>query len=208
MLGSHTAIVTKCDSRADSGACPCSCYSATAGSHFWRRLSLLCVHTRGAADYLIRNAIRVKFRCQQVYNAIKGWQLYMASPTKIAVPTHVVHVNTEPNAFEQKTRMICKKKRFQILLQTVEYHFHTWQYFLHVTEGFSMLTGSIFGYMMSISLFDTSVCKSESIHLHFYMQGCGKVLFWKPAQQLGYLFQPLVSWYKALNPVGKLGFDQ
>jgi len=36
------------------GACPCSCYSTTAGSHFRRRLPLLRIHTRDAADYLTR----------------------------------------------------------------------------------------------------------------------------------------------------------
>ena len=67
MSGCHAATVTRCDSRADFGACPCcgysaagepfsacpcNCYSAIAGSPFRRRLSLPCIHTRGAADYL------------------------------------------------------------------------------------------------------------------------------------------------------------
>ena len=67
MSGSHAAIVTRCDSRADFGACPCygysaagepfgacpcSCYSATAGSPFRCRLHLLRIHTRDAEDSL------------------------------------------------------------------------------------------------------------------------------------------------------------
>ena len=67
MSGYHAATMTRCDSRADFGtcpyygysaagepfiACPCSCYSATARSPFRRRLSLPCVHIRGAAGYL------------------------------------------------------------------------------------------------------------------------------------------------------------
>jgi hypothetical protein len=33
----------------------------------------------------------------------------MASPTKIAVPTHVMHVSTDPVAFEQKHGWFVKK---------------------------------------------------------------------------------------------------
>ena len=71
MSGCHAAIVTRCDSRADFGAClccgysavgepfgayPCSCYSATTGSPFSRRLPLLRIHTRDVEDYLTRIA--------------------------------------------------------------------------------------------------------------------------------------------------------
>ena len=52
MLGCHAAIVTRCDSRANFGACPYSCYSTTVGSPFRRRLHLLRIHTRDAKDYL------------------------------------------------------------------------------------------------------------------------------------------------------------
>ena len=64
----YAATVTRCNSRANFGACPCCgysaagepfgvcpccCYSATAGSPFRHRLSLLCVHTRRAANYTV-----------------------------------------------------------------------------------------------------------------------------------------------------------
>ena len=67
MSGCHAATVTRCDSRADFGACPCcgysaagepfgacpySCCSATAGSLFRRRLHLLRIHTGDPEDYL------------------------------------------------------------------------------------------------------------------------------------------------------------
>ena len=48
--GYHAAIVTRCDSRADFGACPCSSYSATTGS---LSAPVPAVRSyRGAANYL------------------------------------------------------------------------------------------------------------------------------------------------------------